>query len=178
MPKQIPEHHGQVDVKFLTLQGPAGQRIRRYQYTAIDDATRIRARTQSRTPSPSQATWPGRFPSAFTRCAPTAAMSSRRCFHWHLADPRHPACLHQAPHPTTDREGRALPSHGSAGVLSAPELQGRCRSGATAGRVGALLQLRSAPRSIRRPDPLRSTPRTVTVIMATVPRDPSHHNRT
>ena len=78
--KQIPGHHGQVDVKFLTLQGPAGQRIRRYQYTAIDDATRIRARTQSRTPSPSQATWPGRFPSAFTRCAPTAAMSSRRCF--------------------------------------------------------------------------------------------------
>jgi len=41
--KQVPGHHVQVDVKFLTLQGPAGQPIRRYQYTAIDDATRIRA---------------------------------------------------------------------------------------------------------------------------------------
>ena len=41
--KQVPGHHVQVDVKFLTLQGPAGRHIRRYQYTAIDDATRIRA---------------------------------------------------------------------------------------------------------------------------------------
>ena len=41
--KQVPGHHVQVDVKFLTLQGPAGQRVRRYQYTAIDDATRVRA---------------------------------------------------------------------------------------------------------------------------------------
>ncbi len=40
--KQVPGHHVQVDVKFLTLQGQRGQRIRRYQYTAIDDATRVR----------------------------------------------------------------------------------------------------------------------------------------
>ena len=37
--KQVPGHHVQVDVKVLTLQGPAGRRIQRYQYTAIDDAT-------------------------------------------------------------------------------------------------------------------------------------------
>ncbi len=37
--KQVPGHHIQVDVKFLTLPGPRGQRLRRYQYTAIDDAT-------------------------------------------------------------------------------------------------------------------------------------------
>jgi hypothetical protein len=41
--KQVPGHHVQVDVKFLTLQGAQGQRIRRYHYTAIDDATRVRA---------------------------------------------------------------------------------------------------------------------------------------
>lgn len=41
--KQVPGHHVQVDVKFLTLITPQGSRIRRYQYTAIDDATRIRA---------------------------------------------------------------------------------------------------------------------------------------
>lgn len=40
--KQVPGHRVQVDVKFLTfLQN--GKKIRRYQYTAIDDATRARA---------------------------------------------------------------------------------------------------------------------------------------
>jgi transposase InsO family protein len=41
--KQVPGHHVQVDVKFLTLKTNEGKKIRRYQYTAIDDATRIRA---------------------------------------------------------------------------------------------------------------------------------------
>jgi transposase InsO family protein len=33
----------QVDVKFLNLVAEDGRRVRRFQYTAIDDATRIRA---------------------------------------------------------------------------------------------------------------------------------------
>jgi len=41
--KQVPGHHIQLDVKFLTLRTDKDTRIRRYQYTAIDDATRIRA---------------------------------------------------------------------------------------------------------------------------------------
>ncbi len=41
--KQVPGHHVQVDVKFLALKTQDGHRIRRYQYTAIDDATRVRA---------------------------------------------------------------------------------------------------------------------------------------
>lgn len=41
--KQVPGHHIQVDVKFLKLQGCDGRTVRRFQYTAIDDATRIRA---------------------------------------------------------------------------------------------------------------------------------------
>ena len=41
--KQVPGHHIQMDVKFLTLKGKRGQMIRRFQYTAIDDATRVRA---------------------------------------------------------------------------------------------------------------------------------------
>ncbi len=40
--KQVPGHHIQMDVKFLTFH-KNGQKIRRFQYTAIDDATRIRA---------------------------------------------------------------------------------------------------------------------------------------
>lgn len=41
--KTVPGHHVQVDVKFLSLKDNAGRVVKRYQYTAIDDATRIRA---------------------------------------------------------------------------------------------------------------------------------------
>ncbi len=41
--KQVPGHHIQMDVKFLTFIGDKGEKIRRFQYTAIDDATRVRA---------------------------------------------------------------------------------------------------------------------------------------
>lgn len=41
--KRVPGHHIQVDVTFLTLKNTDGKKIRRFQYTAIDDATRIRA---------------------------------------------------------------------------------------------------------------------------------------
>ena len=150
------------------------------QYTAIDDATRIRALRVYRRHTQQNAI---AFADDVIRTCPLpyshGAHRPRPCVPGPVAlaprGPGYPARRHQAPHPTPERDSRAVPSHGSAGVLSAPERQGRCRSGATAGRVGALLQLRSAPRSIRRADPVRSTSRTVTVMMATVPRDPSHH---
>lgn len=41
--KQVPGHHIQVDVKFLSLKQSDGATVRRFQYTAIDDATRVRA---------------------------------------------------------------------------------------------------------------------------------------
>lgn len=41
--KRIPGHHGQVDVKFLNFVDKTEKKICRYQYTAIDDATRIRS---------------------------------------------------------------------------------------------------------------------------------------
>lgn len=41
--KEVPGHHVQVDVKFLSLKDQEGKLVQRYQYTAIDDATRIRA---------------------------------------------------------------------------------------------------------------------------------------
>ena len=41
--KQVPGHRIQVDVKFLFFTDKGGKRIKRYQYTAIDDATRARA---------------------------------------------------------------------------------------------------------------------------------------
>lgn len=41
--KQAPGHHVQADVKFLDFKDQSGKKVRRFQYTAIDDATRIRA---------------------------------------------------------------------------------------------------------------------------------------
>ena len=41
--KTVPGHHVQIDVKFVQLKDERGHGVRRYQYTAIDDATRIRA---------------------------------------------------------------------------------------------------------------------------------------
>jgi len=41
--KQVPGHHVQVDVKFLLFHDAVGRKIKRYQFTAIDDATRVRA---------------------------------------------------------------------------------------------------------------------------------------
>jgi transposase InsO family protein len=41
--KTVPGHHVQLDVKFLRLKDQEEKVVKRYQYTAIDDATRIRA---------------------------------------------------------------------------------------------------------------------------------------
>jgi hypothetical protein len=41
--KQVPGHHIQVDVKFLKLKTSSGKKVRHFQYTAVDDATRILA---------------------------------------------------------------------------------------------------------------------------------------
>lgn len=41
--KNVPGHHIQMDVKFLTFKALDGSKVRRFQYTAIDDATRVRA---------------------------------------------------------------------------------------------------------------------------------------
>lgn len=41
--KQVPGHHIQMDVKFLAFTGKRGENIRRFQYTAIDDAARVGA---------------------------------------------------------------------------------------------------------------------------------------
>ena len=41
--KRVPGHHIQMDVKFLSFIGKHGEEICRIQYTAIDDATRVRA---------------------------------------------------------------------------------------------------------------------------------------
>ena len=41
--KEVPGHQVQADVKIVSLKAADGHRVRRFQYTAIDDATRLRA---------------------------------------------------------------------------------------------------------------------------------------
>ena len=41
--KKVPGHRIQIDVKFLTFTNKKGKSVKRFQYTAIDDATRARA---------------------------------------------------------------------------------------------------------------------------------------
>ena len=41
--KQVPGHYVQVDVKFLNFNKADGKVTRRFQYTAIDDVTRVKA---------------------------------------------------------------------------------------------------------------------------------------
>jgi len=41
--KKVPGHHVQIDVKFLFFIDKQGKRLKKFQYTAIDDCTRIRA---------------------------------------------------------------------------------------------------------------------------------------
>jgi len=55
--KQVPGHHIQMDVKFLTFIGKKGEKVRRFEYTAIDDATRARAlKVYEKTPKPMRPT--------------------------------------------------------------------------------------------------------------------------
>lgn len=41
--KTVPGHHVQVDITFLCVKDIRGGKVRRFQYTGVDDATRIRA---------------------------------------------------------------------------------------------------------------------------------------
>ncbi len=88
--KQVPGHHVHVDVKFLTLQGSAGP-IRRYPYTAIDDATRIRALRVYRRHTQQNAIAfidhvVGKFPFRIHTVRTDRGHEFQALFHWHVAD--------------------------------------------------------------------------------------------
>jgi transposase InsO family protein len=78
-------------VKFLTFHGAAGQRIRRYQYTAIDDATRVRALKVYRRHTQQNAIAfvdyvVQKFPFRIHTVRTDRGHEFQALFHWHLAD--------------------------------------------------------------------------------------------
>ncbi len=89
--KQVPGHHVQVDVKFLTLARKKGALVRRYQYTAIDDATRIRALKIYRRHTQANAIdfidyVVEKFPFRIRTIRTDRGHEFQALFHWHVAD--------------------------------------------------------------------------------------------
>ena len=89
--KQVPGHQIQVDVKFLKFDGKDGKSIKRYQYTAIDDATRIRALKIYDRHNQANAidfinTVIARFPFRIREVRTDNGHEFQAKFHWHVED--------------------------------------------------------------------------------------------
>ena len=89
--KQVPGHHVQVDVKFLTLKRKRGGPVRRYQYTAIDDATRVRALKIYKRHTQANAIdfidyVVEKFPFRIQTIRTDRGHEFQALFHWHVAD--------------------------------------------------------------------------------------------
>ncbi len=89
--KQVPGHQIQVDVKFLKFEGKDGKPVKRYQYTAIDDATRIRALKIYDRHNQSNAidfinTIINKFPFRIREVRTDNGHEFQAQFHWHVED--------------------------------------------------------------------------------------------
>ena len=89
--KQVPGHHVQVDVTFLKLKRKDGKTVRRFQYTAIDDATRVRAlRVYARHNQECATKFMdyviAKFPFRIHTVGTDRGHEFQAKFHWHLAD--------------------------------------------------------------------------------------------
>ena len=89
--KQVPGHHVQVDVKFLTLTRKRGGPVRRYPYTAIDDAMRVRAlKIYKRHTQKSAIDFIDyvveKFPFRIQTIRTDRGHEFQALFHWHVAD--------------------------------------------------------------------------------------------
>jgi len=89
--KKVPGHHIQVDVKFLNFTDKSGRRVRRYQYTAIDDATRIRAlKVYERHNQENSISFVnyfvGKFPFRIHTIRTDHGHEFQARFHWHVED--------------------------------------------------------------------------------------------
>ena len=87
----VPGHQVQIDVKFVDLARPNGRKSRRYQYTAIDDATRVRAlKIYARHTQANAIDFLDhvidRFPFRIRQVRTDNGSEFRARFHWHVED--------------------------------------------------------------------------------------------
>ena len=153
-----------MDVKFLKFIDKNNKAIKRYQYTAIDDATRVRALQVYQRHNQANA------------CKFVDYVIEKFPFRIHTicTDRGHEfqAKIHSA-----ERQSRALSPIGSGRVLSTARLQGRQGSGRKARSLGKLLQLPSPSWCIRWPNALRNSQRATTMkTRQSVPHGRPYHN--
>jgi transposase InsO family protein len=114
--KQVPGHHVQMDVKFLSLARASGKLVRRFQYTAVDDATRIRAMKIYRAHTQKNAIDFAdhvirRFPFRIQTIRTDNGHEFQAKFHWHVEDL---GIRHAYIKPRTPRlNGKVERSHGT-----------------------------------------------------------------
>ncbi|WP_423793899.1 DDE-type integrase/transposase/recombinase [Microbacterium yannicii] len=158
--KQRPGHQLQVDVKFIEPLGQTAKRKRYYQYTAIDEYTRIRGlrayeRNNQKTAIQFLDHVLAKLPFQIERVQTDNGAGFGQAFHWHLLDK---SFDHVKIRPRTTRlNGKVERSHRihsdefygllEGEVLRHPPVR---RTTPTMGRP---LQVRSAPRRPRRPRP-------------------------
>ena len=125
--KQVPGHQIQVDVKFLKFDGKDGKSVKRYQYTAIDDATRIRALKIYDRHNQANAidfinTVIARFPFRIREVRTDNGHEFQAKFHWHVEDQGIRHAYIKPGSPQAQWQGRAITQNRRAGVLSTPHL--------------------------------------------------------
>jgi transposase len=107
--KTVPGYHVQVDVKSLRLIDQAGKPVKRYQYTAIDDATRIRAlRVFSKHDQECAIHFMNyvieKFPFRINTVRTDRGHEFQARFHWHVEDQGIQHVLHQTANASAQRE--------------------------------------------------------------------------
>ena len=164
--KQRPGHQLQVDVKFIEPLGQKGRKKRYYQYTAIDDCTRLRVlraypRNDQKTAIAFIDHVLSKLPFAVDAGPDRQRPEFGTAFHWHLLDK---GIGHVRIKPRTPRlNGKVERSHRIDSEEFYRLLEGEVIDDARlfdrhAPGMGGLLQLRSPPRRPRRPNTLRTPP--------------------
>jgi transposase len=164
--KQRPGHQLQVDVKFIEPLGQTGRRRKFYQFTAIDDCTRLRVlrafpRCDQKT---AIAFIDDVMAKAAIRCRAGAnrqRLRIRRIVPLASTRQRRRPRPHQTPHPPAERQSGKIPPHRLRRVLPAPPRPSHRRHPPVhrqTARVGGLLQLPPPSRRFKRPNTLRTPP--------------------
>ncbi|MEV5303377.1 DDE-type integrase/transposase/recombinase [Amycolatopsis methanolica] len=132
--KQRPGHHVQIDVKFIEpITTGTAKRKRYYQYTAMDDCTRLRVlricpRSDQKTAIQFLDYVPSRLPFQVEKIQSDNGAEFQPAFHWHVLD-KGIGHLHPPGHTPAQRQGRALPPHRHRRVLPSPRRRGHRRRG-------------------------------------------------
>jgi transposase InsO family protein len=89
--RQVPRHHIQVEAKFLTFKSKSGEKVHRFQYTTIDDATSVRAlKIYDKHTQANAINFIGhiieQFPFRIREVRADNGHEFRAKFHWHVED--------------------------------------------------------------------------------------------